>query len=350
MAQHWVINNPYFGNALVTASLQDIAKRAGVSVKTVSGALHGGKARMSDETRRRVREIADELGYVTNLAARSIRQGWMPLIGVIADELITSPFATDIMRGLDNATRKADMAVFAINLGGGRDAAAVLEEVRRFRPRAIGYAAMYHKLVTLPADVAEGIGVMINCREAEDRVAALVPDEESAAYEITRHLVDAGRGRIAFINLPGLLAGELREAGYRRALTESDLKIEGRHILPAVRRAVYSDRARSLVRRHVTDLMSGPDRPDAILCGNDRVAMEVYAALRQVGATIPDDVAVASFDNQVDIATRLDPPLTTMALPHRAMGRLAAEILLAETPPAREVRKLPFQLMDRASV
>lgn len=57
---------------------------------------------------------------------------------------------------------------------------------------------------------------------------------------------------------------------------------------------------------------------------------EVYAALRRCGATIPDDVAVASFDNQVEIATRLDPPLTTMALPHRAMGRRAAEILLAE--------------------
>lgn len=75
----------------MTTSLSDIAERAGVSIKTVSGALHGGSARMSEQTRLRIKEIAEELGYVTNLAARGMRQGWMPLIGVVADDLITSP-------------------------------------------------------------------------------------------------------------------------------------------------------------------------------------------------------------------------------------------------------------------
>lgn len=332
----------------MTVSLSDIAERAGVSVKTVSGALHGGSARMSNETRQRIKEIADDLGYVTNLAARSMRQGWMPLIGVVADELITSPFATEIIRGLDGAARASDMAVFAMTLSGRRDLASVLEEIRRFRPRAIAYAAMYHKTVVLPEEFAGAVGVMINCREANDRVMSLVPDEFGAAHEITSYLIDSGRRNIAFINLPGLLAGELREAGFRQALTEASIASAG--VLPAVRRAVYSDRAPSLVLSHVTDLMSGPKRPDAILCGNDRVAMEVYAALRRVGAEIPDDVAVASFDNQVDIASRLDPPLTTMALPHRAMGRLAADILLAADAMPAEVRKLPFQLVERSSV
>ncbi len=332
----------------MTTSLTDIAKRAGVSVKTVSGALHGGSARMSLETRQRIKEIAEELGYVTNLAARSMRQGWMPLIGVVADDLITSPFATEIIRGLDGAARASDMAVFAMTLSGRRDVASVLEEVRRFRPRAIAYAAMYHKTVSLPEEFADAVGVMINCREANDRVTSLVPDEVGAAQEITGYLIDAGRRNIVFINLPGLLAGELREAGFRRAMTEAGSGCA--RVLPAVRRGVYSDRAPSLVLSHVTELMGGPNPPDAILCGNDRVAMEVYAALRRVGAEIPDDVAVASFDNQVDIASRLDPPLTTMALPHRAMGRQAADILLAGDASPGEVRKLPFQLVERASV
>ena len=334
----------------MTASLQDIARRAGVSVKTVSGALHGGAARMSEETRERIRVAAEELGYVTNLAAQSMRRGWMPLLGLIADELITTPFATEIMRGIDNAARKADMAVFATAMGAGRDVAAVVEDVRRFRPKAIGYAAMYHKLVELPPSVLGDIGVMINCRDAAGRVPSLVPDEEAAAAEITALLVESGRRRIAFVNLPGLLAGELREAGFRRALDEAGLDGAGAPVLPAVRRAIYSDRAHSLVGQHVAELMAGPAPPDAILAGNDRVAMEVYAALRRIGAQIPDDVAVAGFDNQVDIASRLDPPLTTMALPHRAMGRMAAEMLLAETPPWEGVRKLPFQLVERASV
>ncbi|WP_086993342.1 LacI family DNA-binding transcriptional regulator [Rhizobium sullae] len=334
----------------MTASLSDIAERAGVSVKTVSGALHGGSARMSEQTKQRIKEIAEELGYVTNLAARSMRQGWMPLIGVVADELITSPFATEIIRGLDGAARTAQMAVFAMTLSGRRDVASVIEEVRRFRPRAIAYAAMYHKVVALPEAFVDTVGVMINCREANDRVTALVPDETGAAHEIASYLIGAGRRNIAFVNLPGLLAGDLREAGFRQALTEAGLDGAGARVLPAVRRGIYSDRAPSLVLSHITELIGGPERPDAILCGNDRVAMEVYAALRRVGAKIPDDVAVASFDNQIEIASRLDPPLTTMALPHRAMGRMAAEILLVGDATPGDVRKLPFQLVERSSV
>ncbi|MFB2601661.1 LacI family DNA-binding transcriptional regulator [Rhizobium phaseoli] len=334
----------------MTASLSDIAIRAGVSVKTVSGALHGGSARMSEETRQRIKEIAEELGYVTNFAARSMRQGWMPLVGLVADDLITSPFATEIIRGLDGAVRAADMAVFAMTLGGHRSIASILDEMRRFRPRAIAYAAMYHKSVDLPPEFADAVGVMINCRDANDRVTSLVPDETGAALEITNYLIDAGRRNIAFINLPGLLAGELRELGFRRALDQAGIDGAGAIVLPAVSKAIYSDRAHSLVATHVQALMNGPRRPDAILCGNDRVAMEVYAALRREGAAIPDDVTIASFDNQVEIASRHDPPLTTMALPHRAMGRQAAQILLAEDRAPVGVQKLPFKLVERASV
>ncbi|MBN9052812.1 LacI family DNA-binding transcriptional regulator (plasmid) [Shinella sp. PSBB067] len=332
----------------MAVSLSDIAERAGVSVKTVSGALHGGSARMSDDTRQKIKAIADELGYVTNLAARGVRQGWLPLVGVISDGLITSPFATEIVRGLDGAARSAGMAVFAINHGSGREIDAVLGEVQQFRPRAVAYAAMFHKNVALPDKLAGALGVMINCREATGRVTSLVPDEEGGAREIVRHLLAAGRRRIAFINLPGILAGTLREKGFHAALAEAGVAPLG--VFPAVRRSVYSDRAPSLVPVHMDALLKSGERPDAILCGNDRVAMEVYAALARAGLRIPHDIAVASFDNQVELASRLDPPLTTMALPHRAMGRLAMEILLAEQPEPPHLRKLPFHLVERASV
>jgi DNA-binding LacI/PurR family transcriptional regulator len=242
------------------------------------------------------------------------------------------------------------MAVFAMTLSGHRSVASISEEMRRFRPRAVAYAAMYHKSVDLPPEFADAVGVMINCRDANDRVTSLVPDETGAAIEITNYLIDAGRRNIAFINLPGLLAGDLRELGFRQTLDHAGIDGAGAIVLPAVSKAIYSDRAHSLVGTHEHALMNGPQRPDAILCGNDRVAMEVYAALRRTGAAIPDDVAVASFDNQVEIASRLDPPLTTMALPHRAMGRQAAQILLAEDRVPVGVQKLPFQLVERASV
>ncbi|MGQ8632351.1 LacI family DNA-binding transcriptional regulator [Agrobacterium sp. DKPNP3] len=332
----------------MTVSLSDIAQRAGVSVKTVSGALHGGSARMSDDTRQKIKSIAEELGYVTNLAARGVRQGWLPLIGVVSDGLITSPFATEIVVGLDGAARNASMAVFTINHSSGQMLGSVLDEVLQFRPRAVAYAAMYHKQIALPAKLARAVRVMINCREAAGRVTSLVPDEARAAREIVRHLLAAGRRRIAFINLPGILAGALREKGFRAVHDEAGIAPFG--VFPAVSGAIYGDDVPSLVSTHIEDFARSGVRPDAILCGNDRVAMEVYAALGRAQLRIPDDIAVASFDNQAELASRLDPPLTTMALPHREMGRLAIEILLAEQPAPPHLRELPFHLVERASV
>jgi DNA-binding LacI/PurR family transcriptional regulator len=242
------------------------------------------------------------------------------------------------------------MAVFAMPTGSGRTLSQVLEEVKRFRPHAVGYAAMYHKLVELPDELAASVQVMINCREHKRRATSIVPDEEQAAHDLTNHLLRRGRRRIAFISLPGLLADELRCQAIKCTLEGAGLELRPDWIRPAVRRSIYNDRAPSLVSKHIENLIARQPTPDAIICGNDRVAMDVYFALYRAGVVIPDDIAVVSFDNQVEIASRLDPPLTTMALPHRAMGRIAAEILLSDARQTNEVIKLPFDLIERASV
>lgn len=333
----------------MTSSLSDIAKLANVSVKTVSGALNGGDIRMAAETRERIQRIAKEVGYVPNLAARGMRQGWMPIISVIADEVITSPFATDIVRALDDAAREQGIAVFATPLSRDRKLKEVLDEAIRFRPMRIAYAAMFHKAVLLPASIARSIHVMINCYEASGAVSSLVPDEQQAAFEMTSHLLDRGRRHLAFINLPGINAGRLRLEGFIEAHLARDLAVNEDWVLPATEGRVYSDPPKSLVYQHVQRLMALPTPPDAILCGNDRVAMEVYAALARNNRRIPEDVAVGSFDNHVDIATRLDPPLTTMALPHVEMGEVAARLLLSPQPTEIQHIKVPFRFVERAS-
>ncbi len=331
-------------------SLQDIAGRLGVSVKTVSGALNGdGSIRMADDTRQRIRLLADELGYVPNIVARGMRQGVMPIIGIVADGLITQPFATEIMRAFDNAMRTDGLSVIVTSTGSGRTVEASLAGLQQLMPRAIAYAAMFHQIVDLPPVVQGAIGLMINCRGGDGAIPALVPAERDAGAEITRRLLQSGRRRIAFLNLPGLLAGELRAEGFREAHRDAGFTVDESLVLPATR-GVYTNHARSLVFEHVAALMDLEERPDAILCGNDRVALEVYGALRRHNLRIPDDVAVASFDNQVEIAARLDPPLTTMALPHRAMGRRAAEILAGHGAPARTIEEIPFRLVERASI
>lgn len=324
----------------MTATLQAIAQRAGVSAKTVSGALNDGRARMADETRARIRAIAAELGYVANAPAQGLRAGTLPILGLVADGLITAPFATGIVRGLENASRAAGVALMTTTAG--PDLAQGMAGMARFRPRSIAYAAMFHRIVALPPGVAPAL--MINCRDAAGHVPALVPAEHAAGVAAARHLLARGRRRIGLIGLPGLLAGTLREQGFRAALAEAGLAPAG--TVPATR-GPYADRARTLVPQAVDALLAA--RADAILCGNDRIAMEALNALRRAGARVPDDIAVMGFDNQTEIAARLDPPLTTMALPFRAMGRMAADILLNGALAPDGMRELPFSLIERAS-
>ena len=330
-------------------SLSHIADIAGVSAKTVSNALHGGSARMSNITRARIHEIAANLGYVPNEAARAMRQGFLPIVGVIADGLITSPFATDITRALDNTLRRHSMTMLATSVGAGRSAEAATAELVRFMPRAVAYAAMYHKVVDLSVRVRAAIRLLINCQDLQGQLPALVPAEADAADCLTAHLIARGRRRIALLNLPGVLAGTLRENGFRRAHAWHGLPVTEAWLRAATRGPLYSDRAPSLVPLQIDGLFQARPAPDAIVCGNDRVAMEVMNALRRRGITVPGDVAVAGFDNQVEIAARLDPPLTTMALPHRMMGRIAAEILLGERPVPDGVLEIPFRLIERGS-
>lgn len=330
-------------------SLQHIATQLGVSVKTVSGALHNRSIRMSDATRERIRSLAAELGYNPNLIARGMRQGVMPIIGLIGDGLITQPFATEIMRSLDKILRTHGLSVLVTDIGRRRRIEHGIAELQRLMPRAIAYASMYHRVVALPPEARGNVHLLINCRAESDEVPALVPAEEQAAFAITDHLIGRGRRAIAFLNLPGLLAGEKRERGFRAAHATHGLVVDEAWLRPATHGAAYSDRARSLVYDWIAQWTASPRQPDAILCGNDRVALEVYGALRRAGLHIPDDVAVASFDNQVEIAARLDPPLTTMALPHREMGRRAGEILAGLRTPPRTVEEIPFRLVERAS-
>ena len=330
--------------------LRDIADKLGVSVKTVSGALNGDSIRMSEETRKRIRAAAEELGYQPNIVARGMRQGVLPIISLVAEGLITLPFATEIVRSLDNTGRGYGLSLMTTNVSAARSIDAAVSEARRFTPKAIAFATMYHREIRLSPEAARSIDLTINCYDAKGQVPAIIPDEVQAATDIVSHCFDHGRRRIAFLNLPGILAGELREQGFRAAHASRDIPVVEAWLLPATRGAQYSEVAQSLVQTHVEALMAATPRPDTILCGNDRVALEVYGALHRLGLAIPSDVAVASFDNQADIARRLDPPLTTMALPHRAMGRRAAEILAGKAPAEQKIQRIPFRLIERSSL
>lgn len=333
---------------MTSALLRDIANAAGVSIKTASGALSGSASiRMSATTRARVLEIAEAMGYRPNLAAQAMRSGVMPIVGVLSDGVITSPFASDIMRGLDNGLRRHSLVTMTATLRGG--VASNLDNLARFQPRAIVYVSSYHRTVSFEAAEAAQIALLINCQSPDSNLPAIVPDEEQAGRQIAALLLASGRRRIGFIAMPGLVASELRLKGVKEAHDAVGTCLDPAHIFPSVGRALYNDWANGIVYQRLAELKESGNLPDALICGNDRIALELYMAAQRLGMRIPDDLAVGSFDNQIEIAQRLHPKLTTMALPFRSIGSTAAEIVSGTAAAQQTITRLPFRLVQRES-
>lgn len=331
-------------------SLRDIARQLQVSVKTVSGALNNSDVRMAEETKQKILTLAEELNYRPNTIARGMRAGVMPIVGMMADGLVTQPFATEILRQFDNRLKTEGLVVVVTNVRHKDGIGKEIRELQRFLPQKIVYASFFHQEIKLPQDVKNDIALMLNCFDPSGDVPSLVPDEFAAGHEAAERVIARGRRRIAYFDLPGIVAGTLREEGVRAAMSEAGLTIEEDWFAPATEGRMYSEKARRSVGSTIERWFARTPAPDAIVCGNDRIAMEAYMALARSGLRIPDDVSAIGFDNQIDIATRLDPPLSTMALPHREIGRLAGDIVIGKKPRPDGIVKVPFRYIERESL
>jgi len=313
-------------------TIEDIAKAAGVSRGTVSRVLNSHPA-VSDETRNKVLEIMDRLNYRPNFSARHMRTDSSNLVGfgLITDEVITTPYAVDMIRGAQETLWRMGKVMLVVNAGYQREMTeASLEALLERRVEGIIYAAMYHRPVELPLQNYQVPVVLANCFSPDRRYASVVPDEIAGGYTATNHLLAKGHRRIGFLNLGAPLDGggepvpaaTGRLEGYRRALAEFDVAFD-----PELIR--YTGQTSHSSVNLVYELMALPVPPTAIFCGNDRTAMGCFSALSELGLKIPNDVAVVGFDNQLDIASGLWPPLTTVQLPHYGMGKWAVEHLMS---------------------
>lgn len=329
-------------------SIQDVARAAGVSRTTVSFVINKTpNTNIPLETRERVWAAVEALGWRPNALARGLRLQQSTMIGLISDEIATSSHAGKIIQGAQDAAWDAGKMLLVINTGNNQAIEhAALEMMLARQVEGLIYATMYHRVVEPPSALRQVPSILLDCYVADRSLPSVVPDEVQGARVATEYLLKKGHRRIGFINEVGPLPGMFgRLNGYKQALAAFDVSFDPSLVRSATVIAPEGYRC-------ARELLQLPHPPSALFCYNDSLAMGAYDAARELGCRIPEDVAIIGFDNLEVIAAQLRPPLTTMELPHYAMGQWAVHFLLGQHgPPGTEPvqQRIPCPLIERGS-
>jgi LacI family transcriptional regulator len=305
--------------------MKDVALRAGVSQTTVSFVFNNvaDENSIPQETQDRVWEVVRELGYRPNSVARNLRSQRTHTIGFISDDIATTPFAGQMIQGAQDLAWGNNKLILLVNTG--RDKRMKFDAVEALLERQVDgiiYATMYHRQVEPPAAIYETPTVLLDCFVSDRSLPSVVPDEITGGKLATETLIHRGHRRIGFIqNEDPIPAAFGRLQGYREALTANGLTFDESLVA-----AGTSDQHGGYFAAQA--LLGRSERPTAIFCFNDRMAMGAYQAAGELGIAIPRDLAVVGFDNQETISPWLRPALTTMQLPHYEMGQWAAAFLI----------------------
>jgi LacI family transcriptional regulator, xylobiose transport system transcriptional regulator len=295
-----------------------IAEQTGVSVPTVSKVING-RTDVSSETRRRVEAAIIEHHY--QRAPRSVARS--PLIEVIFHELETE-WALEIVRGVERVAVRRHLAVVLTEMQGrrrpGRD---WIDGVLARRPT--GVIAVFSDLSTTMREQLRTRGIpfviLDPAGEPLHDTPSIGATNWNGGLTATRHLLGLGHRRIAVIGGPAeILCSRARMDGFRAAMDEAGVPIDVRlvsHGAFEVDEGIATGRA----------LLGRPDRPTAIITGNDLQALGVYQAAREARLHIPEDLSVVGFDD-LPVARWVGPPLTTVRQPLIEMAEAAAELVL----------------------
>ena len=306
-------------------SLKDLAERLGVSIATVSRALHGS-SEIGQEMQRKVKALAKELNYRPNPFAQSLRKEAPKIIGVVVPNLVTHYYAA-VLDGIEAEAQQAGYSIISVN--SHESCLAEARAVDNFNSLHVeGIIACLAQDTTDYSHFEEihrlGIPLVFFGRTCmTDRFSSVTANGDEAAQQATQHLIDTGSRRIAFIGGPNHLdMVKRRKHGYLEALRENNLPIE--------RELVLCDRIDyDIALRNTCLLLQRQDRPDAIVAFNDILTFAAYTAIRQQGLRIPDDVALIGFTDDVH-ACYMTPQLSAIEDQSRLMGERACQLLLRQ--------------------
>ena len=318
-------------------SINDVARLAGVSTATVSRSLND-PGKVSRSTLENVRNAVERLDYTPHFGGRALASNKSNTVGALIPTMDNAIFA----RGLQALQETlADAGVTLLIATTGYDPQREYEQIQALLRRGvdglmlIGTSRPERTYALLSR---QDLPVVITWSYDPDSMYPCVGfDNQSAAVELTKLVLDHGHRRIAMI--AGVSNGNDRAAdrikGVRGALTAHRLTLPDDYIIETPYN--LEDAATAMEA-----LMALPSRPTAVICGNDVLAAGALMHAKKAGITVPVDVSIVGFDN-IDLASVTDPPLTTVHVPHRRMGQAAAELLLALNSGEANVTGVEFQ-------
>jgi LacI family transcriptional regulator len=325
-------------------TLVTVARHAGVSIASVSRVLNGLPA--TPAMIERVRAASDAVGYVPDVVARSLRAGRTSQLAFsVAD--VANPVYVAMMRAIVRVTRGAGYRLLLGSTDSDPDVETAL--LRGLRHRYVDGLILCPIRMTL--ELLEELRraarpvVVIGTLPDDVPVDNVRADSRRGVGLAVRHLRDAGHQAVAFINGPtDTVPGMTRLEGYRRALDETGLPLD-----PAL--VVTADDFTFAAGREAARELFARQKPTALFCANDLLAIGAIRALEQIGLRVPHDVAVVGMDD-TELAEMSSPALTSVSLASEERGELAARLLLAridhpDAPPARPT--VPPRLVLRAS-
>lgn len=328
------------------ATIRDVAAAAGVSVGTVSKGLNG-TGQLREETRQRVLHAARRLDFRPNHLAQSLLRGRSFTIGLVSTDRY-GRFSIPVLEGIEDALESARVSVFLCN--GADDPRREREHIEQLLAKRVDGIIVTARRADprFPLKVAaRSVPVLYAFAQVRSPgVLCLLPDDLGGGRLAARHLVAAGRKRIAHITGPkDFEAVRHRCMGLKQVLLQSGLPWRGDHVMSGPWSEIWG-------RKAIDDLLARHPKIDAVFCGSDQIARGAVDALRDRGVRVPDDIAVVGYDNWQVIAAATRPPLTTIDMNLHELGRQAGRRLLEMIDGKDEQRgvvRLPCSLVVRES-
>ena len=323
-------------------TMLDIATAVGVSQPTVSVILNGSDTvKVSEDTRQRVLRQAKLMGYAFRSVEHSYRH---PRIALIVNSLnMHDPFINAISAAKARAwERDAVLSVFDFEDNDDLKRA-IGDDIERGHYAGVIYARNTPSEVVVADVCAAPNRVLLNCFDPDDsRIPAFLPADGVGGFRACEHLIAGGYRRIGMITgEPWSLSSMSREKGYRQAMAQHDLPVDDAWVVPGN----WSVRQSHLA---MDTLLRIEPRLDAIFCASDLMALGAYQSIQGRGLTIPDDIALIGYDNQL-LASELTPSLSSVELPYDEMGRMAVDCLLDRQQPELPIIRVEGELIERVS-